>query len=77
MNYPTRVILSFDQLINTILGGRPDHTVSGRVGYNAINGKRWAIILEKIIDWLFFWEDKHCFNSIEWDEVDKDVNDSH
>ena len=38
--YFFRVAISIDQLGNTLLGGRPDETISGNVGYNALQGKR-------------------------------------
>ena len=42
--YFFRIAISIDQLGNTILGGRPDETISGNVGYNAQQGKRWALV---------------------------------
>lgn len=38
--YFFRVLVSMDQFGNTLLGGRPDETISGNVGYNAKLGKR-------------------------------------
>lgn len=71
--YLWNIIIWVDQGCNVIfLGGSPDHTVSGRVGYYALVGKRWAIILEKIIDTIFFWQHKHCYNSIEWYVIERD-----
>ena len=37
--YFFRILVSIDQLANTLLGGRPDETISGNVGYNAKEGK--------------------------------------
>jgi hypothetical protein len=68
--YILRVLIAIDQLINTLLGGYPDHTISGRVGYAAFKGNKLAKILEKCINLLFWFDKNHCFNSIEWDEVD-------
>jgi hypothetical protein len=65
------ILISIDQFANTILGGSPDETISSRVGRNAIQGKKWALIAEKVINWIF-WdlvkEENHCRNRIEWDE---------
>lgn len=67
--YILSVLVGVDQLVNAILFGSNDHTISGRVGYNSLLGKRWAIYAEVIIDTLFFFDERHCYNSIEWDEV--------
>ena len=75
--YFLRLAIAIDQLFNAVLGGRPDHTISGRCGYHAKNGKKWAIVCEKIIDTLFFWQKNHCRESIEWDEVEKPLKKSH
>ena len=62
-------------IINTIVVGlwhaitgwgkpsNPDETYSSRVGRNALKGKRWALIAEKIIDGLL--GKGHCRESIE------------
>ncbi len=36
-------VLSLDQLGSAVIFGRPDHTVSGEVGYAATLNKRWAV----------------------------------
>lgn len=41
----------------------PDETFSSRVGRNAVAGKRWALIAEKVIDALL--GANHCRDSIE------------
>lgn len=57
-----------DMKINAILGGRITHTISGRVGYNAIKtGHRRYRIGEFIINTLFWFDPHHCFKSINWD----------
>ena len=62
-------VLSVDQLGSAIVFGRPDHTVSGEVGYAAYLGKRWALVAQKVID--TFFGAGHCQESIEWDEINK------
>jgi len=71
LDYLFRVLVAIDQLANTLLGGRPDHTISGRVGYHALQGKTWAKAAERVINFLFFFDPDHCQKSIEWDEVNK------
>ncbi|SNS52995.1 hypothetical protein SAMN06295912_108109 [Sphingomonas laterariae] len=56
--------VSIDQLAHIILaapkylilGGPvpdPDETISSKVGRMAVRGRRWALIAERVIDWLF------------------------
>lgn len=54
--YIRKILVSIDQLVNTVLGGECDETISARCwrkGYM----KRVAII-----DWLMD-EEHHCFNA--------------
>ena len=74
MNYLFRVLMSLSQLLNTILGGRVDHTFSGRVGRAAEEGKTWGKIMAEIIDTLFFFDPDHCARSIERDELKKPLH---
>ena len=62
-------VLSLDQIGSAVIFGRPDHTVSGEVGYAAYIGKRWALVTQKVID--TFFGAGHCQESIEWDEINK------
>lgn len=57
-NYLFNILISIDQLLNTIFGGDPDETISGRLGREHPNSE-----LRKLVDWLF--GDGHCSNSIE------------
>ena len=63
------ILLALDQLICGVIWLRPDHTISGEVGYAAYLGKRWALIIQKVID--TFFGVGHCQESIEWDEINK------
>lgn len=49
-SYVKRLGLAVDQLVNAFTGGSEDETISSRVGRNAIAGKWWALVLERIID---------------------------
>ena len=67
--YILRLLIALDQFFNVLLlNGSEDHTVSGRVGYEAFKTKKkhW-ILAEKVINALFF-DKEHCYKSIEWDE---------
>lgn len=68
--YILNFLIAIDQLFNALLGGKPDHTISGRVGFKASTvGGRW-LMAEWFINKLFWLDENHCYNSIEWDEVE-------
>lgn len=69
-HYILNILISLDQLLNTIIAGDPDETISSRVG-KAAQRSKIAKVLESIIN-LMFWPFKgnlnHCQQSIEVDE---------
>ena len=69
--YIMRVLIALDQFFNVLLlNGNPDHTISGRVGYHSHKTGEWYwVLMEKVINTLFWFDDNHCYNAIEWDEV--------
>jgi hypothetical protein len=55
------ILIALDQLVNTLLGGWPDETLSSRAYRWSAAGKRhWPM---RFLDVLFFWEVLHCYNS--------------
>lgn len=56
------VLIAIDQLLNTILWGYPDETLSSRA--YRMDGKkaRWTLA-RKLIDGIFFWQEEHCYQS--------------
>ena len=61
MDYIKNILISIDQLVNTILSGEPDESLSSRAWRHYEDGSlKWPKIL---IDIIFFWEDNHCYNS--------------
>ena len=61
MTYPLKVGLALDQLLNAILGGWPDESLSARAYRWDRDGKRsWP---KKVINALFFWMKDHCKSS--------------
>ena len=70
-SYILRLLISVDQLFNVLLlNGNEDHTISGRVGYMSMSTNKWYWNLaEYLIDKLFWFDLKHCYNSIESDRV--------
>ena len=51
--------------------GKPnaDETISSHVGRSAMQRKRWALIAERIINTLFFFDPDHCRKRIEWEDL--------
>lgn len=67
--YIWNILISVDQLANTILGGDPDETISSRAGKKQ-GSQRWA----KILCWFLNKVDSnHCQKSIEEDEGSRTV----
>jgi len=66
------ILISIDQLGNTILGGDPDETISSRLGKLKVKhgGKiPWRRPASKIIDWgLDKIDSNHSIDAIEEDE---------
>lgn len=61
MTYARAVLISIDQLVNALLGGWPDETISSRAWRWEQDGTRsWP---RKLIDALFFAEKEHCRQS--------------
>lgn len=54
-----QVLVALDQLVNTLLWGFADETLSARAYRHAEikKDRRWPMW---IIDHLFFWQDQHC-----------------
>lgn len=58
------IAIAFDQLLNAILAGWPDETLSSRA-YRMDGEKRRWTIARKVIGGIFFWQDEHCRMSFE------------
>jgi hypothetical protein len=63
--YIWNILISFDQLANTILGGDPDETISSRMGKKARKGDKFGILICRFLD---LFDKGHCQKSIEEDE---------
>ena len=61
MTYGKAVLIAADQLVNAVIGGYCDETLSSRAWRWEQNGVRsWP---RRLIDRLFFWEKQHCYQS--------------
>ena len=59
--YVLRVLIALDQLVNALLGGDEDETVSSRAARARAAGAWWGLTLCRFLDWL---EPDHCKNAI-------------
>lgn len=61
MTYWKKVFIAVDQLVNAVLAGWPDETMSSRAWRWEQDGVRaWP---RRLIDLIFFWEPNHCRES--------------
>ena len=61
MTYYKSVLIAVDQILNALLAGYPDETLSSRAWRWEKDGVRaWP---RRLIDRLFFWESEHCRES--------------
>ena len=64
MMYILNILIAVDQLINAILAGNPDETISSRVYYLEKNGKIMGRIFRPIIDFIFRpFSKHHCLDA--------------
>jgi len=66
--YFFNLLIALDQLVNTLLIGSPDETISSRMGKYAVNGR--GFIPCQLCKLLNLFEKDHCIKSIELDEGD-------
>lgn len=68
-----QVAVAFDQLVNTLMGGYADETLSARAWRHHLDGSRtWP---RWIIDHLFFWQKNHCKEAYESELLRKQLPD--
>jgi hypothetical protein len=63
MQYLLNVAIALDQLANAILFSGPDETLSSRAYRADRDGKAFGKFFRPVIDTIFFWQDRHCFQS--------------
>jgi hypothetical protein len=63
MSYVKQVLIAVDQLVNALLGGMADETLSCRAYRMYVRDRIVGIIAYKVINCIFFWEDDHCYSS--------------
>ena len=57
-----QVLVALDQLVNALIGGFADETLSSRAHRRRLRGKGGVAW---VIDHIFFWQDEHCKTAYE------------
>ena len=63
MSYGNRILVALDQLINALIGGWPDETLSANAHRMRAKKQPYWGWLAGFIDTLFFWQKDHCFKA--------------
>ena len=61
--YILQNLIAVDQLLNTILYGSADETLSARAWRAEQKGRVFGKIFRPLIDTLLFFDKDHCYNS--------------
>jgi hypothetical protein len=64
-SYWFSVLIALDQLLNALLYGDPDETLSSRAGKAMLRGDRWGCVFCRVLDWI---DRDHCRKSMIPDE---------
>ena len=71
MTYGKRTLIALDQLLNTLLGGWPDETLSSRAWRWEKDGVRsWP---RRFIDMLFFLDQNLCLESFDSERLGRQM----
>ena len=61
MKYILNLLIALDQLVNTLIGGYPDETLSASAYLGEQQGKFFPKLFRPVIDFLFLpFEKNHC-----------------
>lgn len=55
--------VAYDEAGNAMFGGRPDQTMSSRVGDAKVRGQKWAVIAQPLLD--FFFGKGHALSNVD------------
>lgn len=70
MRYGKAVLIGLDQLVNALLGGWPDETLSSRCWRLSLAGRDWP---RRLVDRLLFWDRNHCRESFESERLGRQL----
>lgn len=58
-----QILIALDQLVNAILGGWADETLSSRAWRTEAKGRGFGRVARPVIDTLLFFDPQHCYAS--------------
>jgi hypothetical protein len=58
-----QILIALDQLLNALLGGYSDETLSARAWRTEQDGKLFGKVFRPLIDMLLFFDPQHCYTS--------------
>lgn len=70
--YIFNILVAFDQLINTLLAGYADETLSSRA-HRAYIANKPLRFFRYIINGLFWWQTDHCLSAYNYEKRRQDV----
>ena len=62
-NYILQNLIAIDQVLNTILGGKADETLSARAWRAEQKNRIFGLIFRPLIDTILFFDPNHCYYS--------------
>ena len=66
MRYVLNILIAIDQLVNTLIGGYPDETLSASAYLGEREGKFFGRIFRPVIDFIFWpLQRNHCRRAFE------------
>ena len=68
-----QILIALDQLINALIGGNADETLSARAHRMRVKGHRYWGWTAGAIDKLFFWQRGHCLAAHQREHERKDL----
>ena len=58
-----QILIAVDQLLNALIGGWADETLSSAAYRSEKQGYFWGKVTRPSIDAIFFLQDKHCYKA--------------
>ncbi len=71
--YFWNILIALDQLINTVLGGDPDETISSRMGKIVAKKPDSCVLCVWVCRVLHWFDTDHCNRVVEMDRGDRNV----
>lgn len=63
LHYVEQVLIAIDQLVNALLGGWADETLSSRAWRTEQKGRIFGRLARPTIDAILFFDPQHCYAS--------------